>query len=115
MQICDTVEGTCPPIPTSMPLSNVRSAFYCDLPFDKIFKLFLSKSAMIDNFTISFAVISATNFLTFRIIGILHTSFYNFHGIKAVRNLRGDASFVHSAPKPPKTRVLLFSIYSTPL
>ena len=56
---------------------------------------------MSDNLTTSFAVIFVTNFFTYRTIGNLQTSFYNIHGIKAVKNQGGDTSFVNSALKPP--------------
>jgi len=79
----------CPPVPTFMPLPNVRSALYVDLPYDKIYNLSLLKSNIQDNLKTSFAGIFATKFFTFRIIGILLTSFYNIHGMKAVRTLRG--------------------------
>ena len=92
-----------------MPFSNVRSGLYF---FDKIFDLSLSKCIMLDNLTILFAVISASNFFTFRIIGIPQVSFYNIHGIKAVKNLEGDdASLVNSALKPPCTRVFFVMLH----
>ena len=67
----------------------MRSALYFDSPFDKIFKLSLKKSVMQNNVTISFAVISATNIFTVRIIGILQTLFKDIHDIRAVIKSRG--------------------------
>ena len=49
----------------------MRSALNFDLPFDKIFSLSLFKSTMLDNVTKLFAIISAANFFTAIIKGIV--------------------------------------------